>query len=241
MTYDRMKAKKLKDECCFICGDEDSPLVKTKCCHQWVCCDTSFLSFRGGGYCLFEHENYSVCHYHYNNNHEGKWEDCKECQEFFGKEAFESELNFKPKIKNQKNFRGKKQISTITKQTTVNEDKGEIVIYQPEKGTFSIKVKLAGETLWLNLNQIAELFDRDKSVISRHLNGIFKSGELKKSATVAKNATVQLEGNRKVIRQVEYFNLDVIIAVGYRVNSKQGTQFRIWATDILKQHLKDTA
>jgi len=113
----------------------------------------------------------------------------------------------------------------------------EIVIYAPEQGGVQIEVTLQGESLWLRLTQVATLFQRDKSVISRHLNQIFKSGELSRETTVAKNATVQREGKRKVVRHLEYYNLDAIISVGYRVNSVQGTQFRIWATNLLKQHL----
>lgn len=100
-----------------------------------------------------------------------------------------------------------------------------------------VQVKLDKETVWLSLNQIAELFDKDKSVISRHINNIFREKELERKATVAKNATVQMEGEREIVRNIEYFNLDVIISVGYRVNSKKGTQFRIWATNQLKEHL----
>src|SRR5437667_8407339 len=84
---------------------------------------------------------------------------------------------------------------------------------------------------------MAELFGRDKSVISRHLRNVFASGELEREATVAKNATVQREGGREVAREVEFFNLDAILSVGYRVNSKRGTQFRIWATRTLREHL----
>jgi prophage maintenance system killer protein len=84
---------------------------------------------------------------------------------------------------------------------------------------------------------MAELFGRDKSVVSRHLRNVFTSGELERGATVAENATVQREGDREVVRQVEYFNLDAILSVGYRVNSKRGTQFRIWATRTLRDHL----
>jgi len=115
--------------------------------------------------------------------------------------------------------------------------KGEIVIYRPRGGQAGFEVRLADETIWLNLNQLADLFERDKSVISRHLRNIFRTAELQRRATVAKYATVQMEGGREVTRQVEYFNLDAIISVGYRVNSKVGTQFRIWATNILRQHL----
>ena len=104
-------------------------------------------------------------------------------------------------------------------------------------GEAQIDVKFENETVWLNLNQITELFDRDKSVISRHLKNIYKEGELDKSSTVAKNATVQIEGDREIKREIDLYNLDAIISVGYRVNSKRGTQFRIWATKKLKEHL----
>ncbi len=93
---------------------------------------------------------------------------------------------------------------------------------------------LKDETVWLTLNQMAELLDRDKSVISRHLGNIFQTGELAREAVVAKNATTASDGKTY---QVDYYNLDAIISVGYRVNSKRGTQFRIWATTILKDHL----
>ena len=100
-----------------------------------------------------------------------------------------------------------------------------------------IEVKIDEETVWLSLNQIAQLFDRDKSVISRHLRNVFKDGELSFEATVAKIATVQMEAGREVKREIKYYNLDAILSVGYRVNSKQGTQFRIWANKILKDYL----
>ena len=104
----------------------------------------------------------------------------------------------------------------------------KIEIYQGQDGKTQIEVKFEGETFWLSLQQIADLFQRDKSVISRHIAHIFKEGELPKEATVAKNATVQTEGTRKVHRAIDYYNLDLILSVGYRINSKQGTQFRIW-------------
>jgi prophage maintenance system killer protein len=113
----------------------------------------------------------------------------------------------------------------------------QIIIYQGADGSATVEVKLREETLWLTLNQLAELFERDKSVISRHLRNIFLEGELDRNATVAKNATVQNEGNRNVVRDVEYYNLDAIISLGYRVNSKRGTQFRIWANQVLKDYL----
>lgn len=113
---------------------------------------------------------------------------------------------------------------------------GEIILYQPDN-SISIEVRMEAETVWLNLNQMAMLFDRDKSVISRHIRNIYTEGELKKEATVAKNATVQMESGRQVMRQIEYYNLDVIISVGYRVKSLRGTQFRQWATNVLKEYL----
>ena len=115
--------------------------------------------------------------------------------------------------------------------------KDEIILYRPNELAEHIEVKIDEETVWLSLNQIAQLFDRDKSVISRHLRNIFKDGELSFEATVAKNATVQIEAGREVKREIEYYNLDAILSVGYRVNSKQGTQFRIWATRVLKDYL----
>jgi len=113
-------------------------------------------------------------------------------------------------------------------------ERGEIVIYQSDDGTSSFEVGLYDDSIWMPLNRIAELFDRDKSVISRHLNNIFKSGELQRNSVVAKNATTAADGKTY---QVEYYNLDAIISVGYRVNSIRGTHFRIWATSILKDHL----
>ena len=88
MTYNRMEAKRIPGEICRFCGDDSAPLVKTPCCDQWICCDTSYLSYRGGGYCQFEHENYSICHFHYNEKHHGRWQDCKECRRFFGEDEF---------------------------------------------------------------------------------------------------------------------------------------------------------
>ena len=113
----------------------------------------------------------------------------------------------------------------------------KIEIYINKNNQTQIKVNFDGDTVWLSLNQISEVFGRDKSVISRHLSKIYKDKELDQNSTVAKNATVQLEGQREVEREIEYFNLDAILAVGYRVNSKQGTEFRKWATKILNEHL----
>jgi len=114
---------------------------------------------------------------------------------------------------------------------------GEILLYQSPDGKVQVDVQLDQETIWLSLNQMAELFEHDKSVISRHLRNVFDTGELEREATVAKNATVQKEGNREVIREIEYFNLDAILSIGYRVNSKRGTQFRIRTTRTLRDHL----
>ena len=114
---------------------------------------------------------------------------------------------------------------------------GEVVLYRAPDGTVSLDVRLERETIWLSLNQMAALFGRDKSVISRHLNSVFREMELDRNATVALLATVQVEGDRSVTRQIEHFNLDAIISVGYRVNSKRGTQFRIWATRVLGEHI----
>lgn len=110
----------------------------------------------------------------------------------------------------------------------------EIVIYRGKDGRSELEVNLQGETLWLNLQQIADLFERDKSVVSRHISNIFKQNELSREAVVAKNATTASDGKTYL---VEYYNLDAILSVGYRVNSKRGTQFRIWATQVLKDHL----
>ncbi len=113
----------------------------------------------------------------------------------------------------------------------------QIIIYKAKDGRSSVEVNLRQETLWLSLQQIATLFERDKSVVSRHIRNIFATSELSPEATVAKNATVQTEGRRQVERTIEYYNLDLILSVGYRVNSKRGTQFRIWATQVLRDHL----
>ena len=118
------------------------------------------------------------------------------------------------------------------------DDRGEIIIYQTEDGLTKIDVNMQDETVWLSLEQMSDLFQRDKSTISRHIKNIFAEGELVREATVANFATVQNEGDRKVERVIDYYNLDVIISVGYRVKSQRGVQFRIWATNILKEYIK---
>lgn len=112
-----------------------------------------------------------------------------------------------------------------------------VLLYQADDGAFRLDVPTDGETVWLSLNQMATLFERNKSTISRHVSNIFEEGELLREATVANFATVQNEGSREVERKVEYYNLDVIISVGYRVKSLRGTQFRIWATKHLREFL----
>ena len=107
------------------------------------------------------------------------------------------------------------------------DNRGEIIIYQTEDGLTKINVNLQNETVWLSLDQMAGLFQRDKSTISRHIKNIFIEGELVRELTVANFATVQNEGDRQVERNIEYYNLDIIISVGYRVKSFRGTQFRI--------------
>ena len=114
--------------------------------------------------------------------------------------------------------------------------KGEIVIYKSKEGP-KLDVRLEEETVWLTLNQIAFLFNVQKAAISKHIKNIISSGELNEKSTVSKMETVQIEGSRRIKRTLTYFNLDMIISVGYRVNSKRATQFRIWATKTLKEHL----
>jgi len=116
-------------------------------------------------------------------------------------------------------------------------EKGQIVIYQSNDANASIEVQVHDETVWLNRHQLAALFNRDIKTIGKHITNVFKEGEVDKKATVAKYATVQKEGKRTVSRKIEHYNLDVIISVGYRVKSKQGTRFRIWANSILKAYL----
>jgi len=113
----------------------------------------------------------------------------------------------------------------------------EIKIFTSKDGKTEIQVKLEGETVWLNQYQLEELFETDRTSITRHISNIYKSEELSKETTSAKIAQVQKEGDREITRQINFYNLDVIIAVGYRVNSKRGTEFRIWANKILKEFL----
>ena len=116
-------------------------------------------------------------------------------------------------------------------------DKGQFLLYQTPDGDSQIEVKLQNDTVWLSLDQMAELFQRNKSTISRHIKNVLEDGELQEEATIANFATVQNEGTRKVERVIAYYNLDMIISVGYRVHSYRGVQFRIWATQVLKEYI----
>ncbi len=118
--------------------------------------------------------------------------------------------------------------------------KTEIILYRTSNGEIRIDTVFRDETIWLTQAKMAELFGVNVPAISKHLNNIFEEGELQKKATVSKMETVQQEGNRQVSRNRDFYNLDALIAVGYRVNSKRATQFRIWATNILKEdEIKD--
>ena len=114
-----------------------------------------------------------------------------------------------------------------------------LIIYQAKSGEIAFRGDFDFDSIWGNLQQIADLFEVNKPAISKHLKNIYQSGELEREATISILETVQLEGERQIKRQIEYYNLDAILCVGYRVNSKQATQFRIWATQTLKHHLID--
>lgn len=121
----------------------------------------------------------------------------------------------------------------------MEEDRGQILLYQTPDGESRIEVRLQGETVWLSLDQMAELFQRNKSTISRHIKNVFEEGELNQNATVAFFATVQTEGNKKIERGIAYYSLDMIISVGYRVHSYRGVQFRMWATRVFWSSLNE--
>ncbi|MCE9585268.1 virulence protein RhuM/Fic/DOC family protein [Candidatus Nomurabacteria bacterium] len=115
--------------------------------------------------------------------------------------------------------------------------KNNLVIYQAKNGAIEFRGDFGKETIWATLNQIAEVFGVQKAAISKHLSNIYETGELNERATVSKMETVQIEGNRKVERVIEYYNLDAIISIGYRVNSKTATEFRKWATKTMREHI----
>ncbi|MBQ7591167.1 MAG: virulence RhuM family protein [Clostridia bacterium] len=113
----------------------------------------------------------------------------------------------------------------------------QLVLFNSSDGMISLPVAVKNDSVWLTLDQISELFDRDKSTVSRHIHNVYRENELDTSSTVAKIATVQLEGTREIERTLEYYNLDVIISVGYRVKSQRGVEFRRWANSVLKQYI----
>ena len=120
--------------------------------------------------------------------------------------------------------------------SNTSEPKNEIIVYQPDS-TIRLDVRLENETVWLNQARLGELFCVDRTVINRHIHNIYKTGELDERSTCAKIAQVQVEGSRSITRIMPFYNLDMIIAVGYRVNSMQATRFRQWATKILREYL----
>lgn len=111
---------------------------------------------------------------------------------------------------------------------------GEIVLYRAKDGRANLDVRLEQDTIWLDTRQMAELFGRDRTVIVRHVRNIYATKELRRQSTSAKNAQVAADGK---VRQMDIYNLDMILSVGYRVNSKRGTEFRIWATQVLREHI----
>ncbi len=115
----------------------------------------------------------------------------------------------------------------------------QIEIYQTKGGTARIDVRLEGETVWLTQRQMAEIFDKDTDTIGLHIRNVYKEKELDQNATTEESSVVQVEGGRQVQRTLRFYNLDMILSVGYRVNSRRGTQFRIWATNVLRKHLVD--
>lgn len=118
----------------------------------------------------------------------------------------------------------------------MKENENQIVVYQPDE-VMRLEVRLENETVWLNQSRMGELFDVDRTVVNRHIRNIYLSEELDEAATCAKIAQVQNEGGRSISRTLPFYNLDMIIAVGYRVNSKLATQFRIWATSVIRSYL----
>ncbi len=113
----------------------------------------------------------------------------------------------------------------------------QLVLFNSSDGKVSLPVTIKNDSVWLTLDQVAELFGRDKSTVSRHIHNVFRENELDRSSTVAKNATVQFEGSREIERMIDYYNLDVIISVGYRVKSQRGVEFRKWANSVLKDYI----
>ena len=115
--------------------------------------------------------------------------------------------------------------------------KSEIAIFQLDNGQAEIQVKLDNDTVWLSQKQMSDIFEKDSDTIGLHLKNIYQTGELDEASTTEYSSVVRMEGKRKVTRKIKFYNLDAIISVGYRVNSKRGTQFRIWANRVLKDYL----
>ena len=128
-------------------------------------------------------------------------------------------------------------MTSIRNKTEIKGTGGDIVLYKTKDGRVALDVHLERETLWLSQKQMSALFDKDADTIGLHIRNVFKEGELGKSATTEEYSVVQNEGGRSVNRSVRFYNLDVVISVGYRVKSQRGTQFRIWATQVLKDHI----
>jgi hypothetical protein len=133
-----------------------------------------------------------------------------------------------------RHFHTDSKIRKLKKAINMDTNLGEIILYQSEDGSTTLNVHLREETVWLTQAQMEELFGRERSVITKHINNVFKEGELDKNQVCAKYAHTASDGKTY---QVVHYNLDVIISVGYRVKSQRGTQFRIWATSVLKNHL----
>ena len=127
--------------------------------------------------------------------------------------------------------------SSSSKDLYIRSGSGEFLIYKTQEQGDGVQVRYSNETLWMTQSAMAELFDIQKAAVSKHLSNIYADGELDKSATVSKMETVQVEGERRVARKLDFYNLDAIISVGYRVNSKRATQFRRWATQVLRQFM----
>jgi hypothetical protein len=125
----------------------------------------------------------------------------------------------------------------MSENKNMKQPNSEIIIYQNPGGNIKIDVRLEEETVWLTQAQLCDLFQKSKATVSEHIKNVFEDGELEYGSTVRKFRTVQIEGKREVEREIDYYNLDVIISVGYRVKSPQGTQFRIWATQRLKEYI----
>ena len=132
---------------------------------------------------------------------------------------------------------GSRRWKLINKNLTIQDQTSEFLLYTAPNGDVKVEVLLSGETIWLTQKRIAQLFGVGVPAISKHLDNIYDSGELQREATISILETVQQEGKREVKRKLEYYNLDAVISVGYRVNSAQATQFRIWATKLIKEYI----